>query len=577
MWSAPGQDRPTFKEATSHGFKETHVGASFGPSWTTHWFRLHLTVPKEILHEELLILEWDANNEGLVWTEDGMPLQGLTGGGERIEWNIPDSFKDAKEHVIYIEMACNGMFGNAPGGKPSIAPPDRNRYYGLSKANITAVNVAARKLYFDMWLLGDAARELPEDSAEQNHALAVAMRIINTYQVNNQDSILKCREIAKEILGSDVDSHKVYEVGKEPIVFGIGHCHIDSCWLWPFAETKRKVARSWSSQCDLMDRYPEAHFACSQAQQFKWLKQLYPGAFERVKRKVDEGQFHPIGGSWVEHDTNMPSGEALVRQFFYGQRFFEAEFGARCRTFWLPDTFGYSSQLPQLCRLAGMDRFMTQKLSWNNINTFPHTTFMWVSPDGSQVMCHMPPSETYTAEADLGDLRRSISQHKTMRVDSSSLLVFGKGDGGGGPTWQHLEKLRRCAGISNTVGGIPKLKLGLSVDDFFERLAPKANDFPTWYGELYFELHRGTYTTQANNKKFNRKSEVLLRDIEQLATIVSIENSSYKYPSADIDSMWEKVLLCQFHDCLPGSSIEMCYDESNKVSTSSRYDCQTRT
>ncbi|CCE31010.1 probable alpha-mannosidase [Claviceps purpurea 20.1] len=564
VWSAPGQDRPTFQDATSHEFKETHVGAAFGPSWTTHWFRLHLTVPKELLGEEFLILEWDANNEGLVWTEEGMPLQGLTGGGERIEWNIPDSFRDGKEHVIYIEMACNGMFGNTPAGKTSISPPDPNKYYGLAKANIAAVNVAARKLYFDMWELGDAARELPDDSAEQNHALAVAMRVINTFQVNNPESISRCREIAKEILGPDVDSHKVYEVGKEPLVFGIGHCHIDSCWLWPFAETKRKVARSWSSQCDLMDRYPEAHFACSQAQQFKWLKQLYPGAFERVKQKVNEGRFHPIGGSWVEHDTNMPSGESLVRQFFYGQRFFEAEFGSRCRTFWLPDTFGYSSQLPQLCRLAGMDRFMTQKLSWNNINTFPHTTFMWVSPDGSQVMCHMPPSETYTAEADFGDLRRSISKHKTMRVDSSSLLVFGKGDGGGGPTWQHFEKLRRCAGISNTVGGVPKLKLGLSVDDFFDRLAPKAKDFPTWYGELYFELHRGTYTTQANNKMLNRKSEVLLRSIEQLATIVSIENSKYKYPSADIDGMWEKVLLCQFHDCLPGSSIEMCYDESDK-------------
>ncbi|KID91188.1 alpha-mannosidase [Metarhizium guizhouense ARSEF 977] len=564
VWSAPGQDRPTFKEATSHEFKETHIGASFGPSWTTHWFRLHLTVPKEILDQELLVLEWDANNEGLVWTECGIPLQGLTGGGERIEWNLPDSFRDGKEHVIYIEMACNGMFGNAPNGKTSIAPPDQNRYYGLGKANITAVNVDARKLYFDMWELGDAARELPEDSAEQNHALAVAMRIIDTFQVNNQESILKCREIAKEIIGPDVDSHKVYQHGKEPVVFGIGHCHIDTCWLWPFAETKRKIVRSWSSQCDLMDRYPEARFACSSAQQFKWLKQLYPSAFERVKRKVNEGQFHPIGGSWVEHDTNLPSGESLVRQFLYGQRFFEAEFGSRSRTFWLPDTFGYSSQIPQLCRLAGMDRFLTQKLSWNNINTFPHTTFMWVSPDGSQVMCHMPPSETYTAEADFGDLRRSISRHKTMRVDSSSLLVFGKGDGGGGPTWQHLEKLRRCAGISNTIGGIPKLKLGLSVDDFFERLAPKAKDFPTWYGELYFELHRGTYTTQANNKMFNRKAEVLLRDIEQLATIASIKDSSYKYPTREIDSMWENVLLCQFHDCLPGSSIEMCYDESDK-------------
>ncbi|KAM3501007.1 hypothetical protein MY10362_005911 [Beauveria mimosiformis] len=565
VWSAPGQDRPSFEEAVSHEFKEAHIGDAFGPSWTTHWFHVKITIPKALHDEEFVILEWDANNEGMIWTDDGMPLQGLTGNGDRIEWVIPDEFRDGKEHVIYIEMACNGMFGNAPDGTTDNTPPDPNRYFTISKANIAAVNYQARMLLFDIWQIGDAARELPGDSAEQNKALAVAMKIIDTFQVDNQDSILKCRKIAQQVIGPDVDSHRVYEVGKEPTVFGIGHCHIDSCWLWPFAETKRKVARSWSSQCDLMDRYPEAHFACSQAQQFKWLKTLYPRAFERVKAKVREGQFHPIGGSWVEHDTNMPSGESLLRQFFYGQRFFESEFGSRSRTFWLPDTFGYSSQLPQLCRLAGMDRFMTQKLSWNNINTFPHTTFMWVSPDGSQVICHMPPSETYTSEANLSDLRKSISKHKTMRTDSSSLLVFGKGDGGGGPTWQHLEKLRRCAGISNTIGGIPKLKLGLSVDDFFDRLTAKADAFPTWYGELYFELHRGTYTTQANNKYYNRKAEVMLRDIEQLATIASIKNKSYKYPTEDIDDMWETVLLCQFHDCLPGSSIEMCYDDTDKL------------
>ncbi|KAI8678460.1 Alpha-mannosidase [Fusarium keratoplasticum] len=565
VWDAPDLSRPTFDEAVQHQFRETHTGTSFGPSWSTHWFKVVLRIPDDIKDEELIELHWDASNEGTIWTEDGVPIQGLTGSGERIEWIIPDSFRDGEEHTIYIEMACNGMFGNAPNGTTTIAPPDPNRRFNLSKADIVAINVPARKLHIDMWELGDAARELPENSAEQNHALSVAMKIINTFEVNNQESILKCREIAREILGPDVDSHKVYEVGKEPVVFGIGHCHIDSCWLWPWAETRRKVVRSWTNQCDLMDRYPEATFACSQAQQYKWLKQDYPAAYERVKRKVKEGQFNPIGGSWVEHDTNMPSGESLVRQFFYGQRFFQAEFGSRCRTFWLPDTFGYSSQLPQLCRLAGMDRFMTQKLSWNNINNFPHTTFMWVSPDGSQVICHMPPSETYTANADFGDLKRSITNHKTMRVDSSSLLVFGKGDGGGGPTWQHFEKLRRCAGISNTVGGIPKLKLGATVDDFFDRLNHKASEFPTWYGELYFELHRGTYTTQANNKFYNRKAEVLLRDLEQLATIASLKNKSYKYPTKDLDDMWESVLLCQFHDCLPGSSIEMCYDDSDKV------------
>lgn len=360
----------------------------------------------------------------------------------------------------------------------------------------------------------------------------------------------------------------MYDTDQEHVVFGIGYCHIDTCWLWPFAETKRKIARSWANQCDLLDRYPEHRFTCTQPQQYKWLEQLYPKLYDRVKAKVKQGNFQLIGGSWVEHDTNLPSGESLVRQFLYGQRFFESHFGERCSTFWLPDTFGYSSQIPQLCRLSGMSRFFTQKLSWNNINNFPHTTFNWVSLDGSQVLCHMAPSNTYTAEANFGDVKRSVSQHKSMDQDKTSLLVFGKGDGGGGPTWQQLEKLRRCRGVSDTVGLLPRIKMGYSVEDFFDRLEKKAKDgtkFVTWYGELYFELHRGTYTTQANNKRSNRKAEILLHDIEYLATLATIKDKSYKYPKKDIDDMWEDVLLCQFHDCLPGSAIEMCYDDTKEI------------
>ena len=384
----------------------------------------------------------------------------------------------------------------------------------------------------------------------------------------SQKSILKGREIAQKYIGSNVDSSKVYETDTQPIVYAIGHCHIDTCWLWPWAETKRKVARSWSNQCDLMDRYPEHRFTCSQAQQYKWLEQLYPSLYDRVKAKVKKGTFQPVGGSWVEHDTNMPSGESLVRQFLYGQRFFESHFGARCQTFWLPDTFGYSTQIPQLCRLAGMSRFFTQKLSWNNINNFPHTTFNWVSLDGSQVLCHMAPAETYTADAHFGDVKRSVTQHKSMDQDNTSLLVFGKGDGGGGPTFEQIEKLRRCRGLSDKVGLLPRVKMGESVEDFFDRLEKKAAEgtqYVTWYGELYFELHRGTYTTQANNKLNNRTSEIMLHDIEYLSTLATLKDSSYKYPKKDIDDMWENVLLCQFHDCLPGSSIEMCYDDSDEL------------
>ena len=567
VYSVPDLKRPTFAEAVIHGkFKSTNKGESFGPSWSTHWFRVTIKVPRELQKKEHLEFHWDTGSEGLVWSEHGEPLQGLTG-GERTEWIFPHEWRDGEEHTFYVEMACNGMFGNAPGGD-SIQPPDPNKYFRLNTADIVAVNLEARQLFVDFWIIGDAAREFPGDSWEKHKALQVCNEIMDAFIAGDgsQESIVKGRKIAQEYIGN-VNSHKVYDSDKEPIVYGIGHCHIDTCWLWPWAETKRKVARSWTSQCNLIEQYPEHRFTCSQAQQYKWLKELYPYVYDRVKEKVAQGTFLPIGGSWVEHDTNMPSGESLVRQFLYGQRFFESNFGDRCKTFWLPDTFGYSSQLPQLCRLAGMSRFFTQKLSWNNINKFPHTTFNWVSLDGSQVICHMAPSETYTAEAHFGDVRRSVTQHKSLDQDNTSLLVFGKGDGGGGPTFQHLEKLRRCRGISDKTGLLPRVKMGESVDDFFDRLEKKAEngtEFATWYGELYFELHRGTYTTQANNKFNNRKTEILMHDVEYLATLATIKDRSYKYPKEDIDNMWEGILLCQFHDCLPGSSIEMCYDDSDK-------------
>ncbi|KAA8893384.1 glycosyl hydrolases family 38 N-terminal domain-containing protein [Sphaerosporella brunnea] len=566
VYSVPDLARPTFHEAVKGEFRPTGQGASFGPSWSTHWFRVTIRVPERMRDYERVQFRWDSNSEAMVWTADGEAVQGLTGGGERTEWIFPQLWKtDGKEHSFYVEMACNGMFGNPPGD--IIQPPNPHRTFCLDHASIYAPNLEAWALYIDYWILGDASREFPSDSWEAHTATQLANEIVNTFVVGDQESIKKCRQIAAKYLGHEASSADVYKSGKTPLVFGTGHCHIDTAWLWPFDETKRKVARSWASQCNLMDQYPEHRFTCSSAQQYKWLEKLYPKTFDRVRQKVHEGKFQYIGGSWVEHDTNMPSGESLSRQFILGQRYFESRFGARCSTFWLPDTFGYSAQLPQLCRLAGMSRFFTQKLSWNNVNTFPHTTFNWISLDGSQVLCHMPPSETYTAEAHFGDVKRSVSQHKSLDQDNTSLLVFGKGDGGGGPTWQQIEKLRRCRGMSDTVGLLPRVHMGNSVDEFFANLEKKeleGNKFVTWYGELYLEFHRGTYTTQSNNKKGNRKAEVLMKDLEMLATYASLQ-TDYRYPKQEIDDMWEDICLMQFHDCLPGSCIEMVYRDTDRL------------
>lgn len=319
-----------------------------------------------------------------------------------------------------------------------------------------------------------------------------------------------------------------------------------------------------------MDRYPEHRFSATQAQQFKWLEQQYPSLFERIKGKVKDGNFQPVGCTWVEMDTNMPSGEALARQFLYGQRYYHSRFGKRSQTFVLPDTFGYSSQLPQISRLSGAPNFFTQKLSWNHDNQFPHTTFNWVGLDGSQVLTHMTPVNNYNSQCNMDDIRRGTTNHRNLDVTDQALLLFGNGDGGGGPTPPMLEKLRRARAIGkrhDAGGQIPLVKMGGSFEQFYDSVREETDNgrtLPIWHGELYLEIHRATYTSHGSIKKGNRKGEILLREAEYAATMASLHDSSYKYPKDRLDAAWEDLLLCQFHDVLPGSSIQMVYDDAEK-------------
>ncbi|KAK9456114.1 glycosyl hydrolases family 38 N-terminal domain-containing protein [Dipodascopsis uninucleata] len=568
VYSVPDLQRPPFSEAIKGQFRTAHKGEAFGPSWSTHWFRISVRVPMDEVWQSNNQLEfhWEMHNEGLVYTTDGMPLQGLTGDDERPVWPIPLEWKDGKWHTFYIEAACNGMFGNGNGDQ--IQPPDPNRWFTLSFADLVAPNSDARGLYLDFGIIADAARELDQSSWESNVALKVCNDVMNAFDPEDKSTLKKCREITKTYLGDKIDSEDVYESGQRTFVYAIGHCHIDTAWLWPYAETRRKTARSWASQIALIRKYPEHRFACSQAQQYKWLKAEYPNLFEEIKKEVANGKFEFIGGSWVENDTNMPSGEALVRQLLMGQRFFQSNFGARSVTYWLPDTFGYSPQVPQVCRGAGMSRFLTQKLSWNNINDFPNSTFNWIALDGSQVLCHMPPANTYTSRVEFHEVAGSLRNHKNLDNDQTGLLVFGIGDGGGGPTAPMLEKLRRYRGLSDTVGLLPRVKMGHTADEYFDELEKSSRDgkdLVTWVGELYFELHRGTYTTQSDIKRGNRKSEILLHDIEFLSTMATFANPDFKYPKKRIDDLWEIVCLNQFHDVLPGSAIEMVYDDAKKL------------
>lgn len=574
VWSAPGLSKPTFEEAMKQTFKPAQKGTTLGPSWTNHWWKVSLKIPAYWSQYQRVQFEFDPGCEAMIFSTDGTPVQGITGGygGERrVEYIIPLEARKAGHHELVIESTCNGLFGIQGGG---ISPPDMNRYFTLASADLVVPNLDAWHLLWDFTVLRQITEALPGNTPLQNKALVTANAIINAFDHKDPSTINKCRKIAEDVFGEgwQAKGEKIYEEGmhKDNLVWGIGHCHIDTAWLWPFSATQQKVARSWSTQLDLMERYPEHRFACSSAQQYKWLEQLYPKLFERVKAKILEGKFHPIGGSWVENDANMPSGEGLARQFIFGQRFFQTRFGIRCKTAWLPDSFGLTGALPQLIRLAGMDYFFTQKLSWNNINVFPHNTFNWVGIDGTQVMCHMTPVDTYGAQATPGDVNKGITNHKNIESTDKALLVFGNGDGGGGPLPAMLESLRRIRATTNNARELPPVSMGQSVDEFFETLVHETKSgraLPNWHGELYLEFHRGTYTSHGSIKKGNRKSEILLRDVELLATLASLFKSSesdYVYPQSRINDAWEKVLLNHFHDVLPGSAIGMVYEDAEK-------------
>ncbi|KAL7422655.1 Glycoside hydrolase, 38 vacuolar alpha mannosidase [Cryptotrichosporon argae] len=571
VWSPPGRSKPSFEEAKRQVYKPAKKGDEFGPSWTNHWFKITLRIPKEWEAYERVQLEFDCSGEAMVFTTDGDPLHGLTGGFDgdrRVEFIIPQQARKAGVAHYYIEASCNGMFGQ--GG--DYEPPDPNRNYRLNSCDLVVPNMDAWRLRWDFDTLHQLVNDLPGDCSLSQRALYAANEIMNVFREGDSSSIKDAREVAERVLGEDWEKVIAKESKtaekQQGTLWGVGHCHIDTAWLWPFSVTQQKSARSWSTQCDLMDRYPEHRFSATQAQQFKWTEQLYPTLFDRIKDKVALGSFQPLGCTWVEMDTNMPSGEALARQFLYGQRYYESRFGFRSKTFVLPDTFGYSSQLPQISRLAGAPNFFTQKLSWNGINEFPHTTFNWVGLDGSQVLAHMTPVNNYNSQCNMDDIRRGMTGHKNLEVTSNALLLFGNGDGGGGPTPPMLEKLRRARAVGkrhDAGGQLPLVKMGGSFEAFYDAVRKETKNgelLPIWRGELYLEIHRATYTSHGSIKRGNRKSEILMREAEYATAMASLLDSSYKYPKERLMAAWEDLLLCQFHDVLPGSAIAMVYDDA---------------
>ena len=336
-----------------------------------------------------------------------------------------------------------------------------------------------------------------------------------------------------------------------PAFYAVGNAHLDICWLWPYRETQRKVARTFAQQIRLMELYPEYRFLQSQPQAYLVCKELYPALYARIREKARTGQWIADGSMWVEPDTNMTSGESLIRQIVHGKRFYREEFGVDCELLWLPDTFGYSAVLPQILRGCGVKYLTTQKIFWtyNGSDRFPYHYFTWVGMDGSEVtsFLHMD----YTSRTDPATVAGRWRDRVQRRDLTRFLLPFGYGDGGGGPTRDDIEYIRREADLE----GIPRVRIESPVR-LFEDCAAEGAPKNRYVGELYFQCHRGTYTTQAAIKRGNRKSELALREAELWCAAAG------EYPLAQLDRCWKDVLFNQFHDILPGSSIARVYEEA---------------
>ena len=389
----------------------------------------------------------------------------------------------------------------------------------------------------------------------------------NPYSKAFYSSLDKAREYITKALYEDMAGYN------DIIATCIGHTHIDVAWWWTVEQTREKVARSFATVLKLMDEYPNYKFMSSQPQLYYFLKERYPELYSRLKERVREGRWEPEGGMWVEADCNVTSGESLVRQFIHGKRFFKEEFGVDNRILWLPDVFGYSGALPQIMKKSGIDYFMTTKLAWNQFNKIPYDTMRWRGIDGTEVLAHFITTlgigqdvsnffTTYNGLLHPDAIMGGWERYQNKDINNDILISYGYGDGGGGPTREMLETSMR---MEKGIRGIPKVRQELT-RKYFEELEERVKDnrrLPVWEGEFYFEYHRGTYTSMARNKRSNRKGEFLLMDLEMIS-ILAQDLKGIPYPREELDKLWKTLLINQFHDILPGTSIYEVYEVTKK-------------
>ncbi len=535
------------------------VGQSWGGPDVTAWFRATVAMPDEWPEQRLFARfrlgrrePGKSGPEALLYA-NGQPLQGIDTRHDTA-WLPPELWRGGQ-----VELALHAWSGLFQ------APPK----WQLDAAELLWIDEPSWRFYQRAHLLLLALRELSEDDLRHVRLLTAlddAFLLIDFKQPRS-DAFYRSVERALAQLEQQLAGWREMSELK-PHVWAVGHSHIDMAWLWRLRHTRQKAARTFSTVLHLMRQYPEYRFTHSSPQLYAYLEEDEPGLFAQIREQIEAGRWSINGGMWIEADTNIPSGESLIRQFIYGKRYIRDRFGLDSRLLWLPDVFGYSWALPQIARGCGIDYFLTSKISWSQFNRFPYDTFRWRGSDGTELLTHFvttPETDshiyTYNGQLTPAEVKGMWQQYRQKEANEELLLLYGNGDGGGGPTAEMLEAGRALQNLP----GLPAVAQTLP-EDYFERLTARLEHerLPVWDGELYLEYHRGTYTSQAYSKWANRHAEMLYHHAEWLSTLAALLADEEAYPAAQLRAGWELILLNQFHDILPGSSIPEVYADSRE-------------
>ena len=543
---APSQEPVPWEEHESLTYRPLPKNRRWAEVFGCAWFRITGQVPPEAAGRHV-VAHIDIGGEGLVYRHGGkkLPIGAVT-----LDTSYIDRLQACRAKTL-VEV------GNpVRGGEKLCWDVDAgfNGYYNhpvgrgyFQTAELWAVDEAWLCYYYD-YLTVASALSAQEDPGRRAELAAVLDESFAAQELSPQAG----RAALKTVLEGTPDNALEFTA--------VGHSHLDLAWLWPLRETRRKAVRTFTHQIANMTRYPQYVYGASQPQQFQFVKESHPALYRQLQEFARRGQLECQGGMWVEADCNLPSGEALVRQILWGKQFFRREFGQEMEICWLPDVFGYNGNMPQLLKKSGLPYFLTIKLSWNEHNLFPNRTFLWEGIDGSRVLTHMPPAETYNAAASPACAAFARDHYPERRETGRALMLYGIGDGGGGPSEAHIEMGQRQTRLQ----GGPVVRFGRAAD-FFHELEGCRDNLPLHRGELYLEKHQGTYTTQARNKCLNRRCEFDLQNLEALCAWAALEGCPYPYET--LEELWKRVLLLQFHDILPGSSIQRVYTESREEYT----------